>query len=204
VRLQVDGRPAVLRRYARGAVSRFPAARVGALCGLFALSGCSWLPSLPAIHSPFSAAPSAACPTAIILNPLRNTAVFAPGRRPEPENVAFYGVLDDVSSKCEFAGGSAHVALDVVVIGQRGPAPHGEGVDFDYFVAVTGPGRTILAKKPFAVHIDIPPGKLRAGVTDHIEETIPLGGNKPSNIEIVLGFQQSPEVLDFYRHFRGR
>jgi hypothetical protein len=204
VRLQVERRPAVLRRYARRAVSLLRAARAGALCGLLALSGCSWLPSVPEIHSPFAAAPGTPCPTTVILRPLRNTAVFAPGERPRPENVAFYGILDDVSSKCQYSGGNAKVTLDVVVIGQRGPAAEGDGADFDYFVAVTGPRRTILSKKPFPIHIAFVPGRTRGGVTDHIEETIPLAGHKPSELEIVLGFQQNPEVVDFYKHFRGR
>jgi hypothetical protein len=204
VRLQVDRRPAVLRRNPRGAVNLLRAARLGALCGILALSGCSWMPSLPAIHSPFSSAPGEPCPTTVILHPLRNTAVFPPGERLRPENVAFYGIFDDVSSKCEYSGGDARVALDVVVIGQRGPAAKSDAVDFDYFVAVTGPGGAILSKKPFSVHIALPQGRLRAGVSDHIEETIPLGGRKPNEFEIVLGFQQSPEVVYFYKHFRGR
>jgi len=179
-------------------------ARRGALVGLFALSGCSWLPSLPDIHSPFSSGPSEACPATVILHPLANTAVFAPGRPPEPGNVAFYGVLDDVSSKCDYSGDNLQVSLNVVVIGQRGPAARGDQVDLNYFVALTGPNRTILAKKPFAVHIAFAPGRPRAGVTDHIEETIPLAGHKPNTLEIVLGFQQSPAVVDFYRHFHGR
>ena len=182
------------------------AARAGALFGLLAVSGCSWLPSLPSVHSPFSSSAPAInpCPSTIILRPLANTAVFAPGRPPRPENVAFYGVLDDVSSKCDLAGDNAHVALDAIVIGQRGPAAKSDAVDLDYFVAVTGPGGAILAKKPFAVHIAFDNDKLRAGVTDHIEETIPLAGHKPSELQLVLGFQQSPEAVDFYKHFRGR
>ena len=39
---------------------------------------------------------------------------------------------------------------------------------------------------------------------DHIEETIPLAGRPASAVSIVLGFQQGPEVVDYYRHFRGR
>ena len=44
----------------------------------------------------------------------------------------------------------------------------------------------------------------RAGVTDHIEQTIPLGGRKGTDLSVIVGFQQSPEVVDFYKHFRGR
>ena len=44
----------------------------------------------------------------------------------------------------------------------------------------------------------------RSGVTDHIEETIALGGRQGTDLNIVVGFQQSPEVVDFYKKFRGR
>ena len=131
--------------------------------------------------------------------------MFAPGGRPQPASVAFYGILSDVDVKCDRAGDALRAALDVVVIGEKGPAAgKAGGVDLQYFVAVTGPDQAILSKRTFVVHIDIPPDAKRAGVTDHIEETIGLGGRAPGDLGIMIGFQQSPEVVDFYRHFRGR
>jgi hypothetical protein len=119
--------------------------------------------------------------------------------------VAFYGILSDVSAKCERSGDSLRASLDVVVIGERGPAAGGgTGVDLQYFVAVTGPNQAILSKRSFPVHIAIAADAKRAGVTDHIEQTIGLAGQAPGDLGIVLGFQQSPEIVDFYKHFRGR
>ncbi len=119
--------------------------------------------------------------------------------------VAFYGILSDVSVRCDQSGDALRASLDVIVIGERGPAAGGgTGVDLQYFVAVTGPGQAILSKRSFAVHIAIPANARRAGVTDHIKETIPLAGQRPGDLSIVLGFQQSPDVVDFYEHFRGR
>ena len=172
-----------------------------ALSGLVALSGCSWLPFSTASSGP----PAASCPSAAILRPLAQTAVFAPGAARQPMGVAFYGILSDVEAKCEQAGGALRAALDVVVVGERGPAGGKmDGLDVQYFVAVTGPDQAILSKRSFPVHIAIPADSRRAGVTDHIEETIPLTGVSPGGLNIVLGFQQSPEIVDFYRHFRGR
>jgi hypothetical protein len=91
-----------------------------------------------------------------------------------------------------------------IVAAERGPAAQGDVVDLNYFVAVTGPDQTILSKTPFAVRIVFDTPQKRAGVTDHIEETIPLGGRKGSHLTVNLGFQQSPEVVDFYQHYRGR
>jgi hypothetical protein len=46
--------------------------------------------------------------------------------------------------------------------------------------------------------------RLLKTVVGPIEETIPLTGRSPGELNIVLGFQQSPEIVEFYRHFRGR
>ncbi len=140
----------------------------------------------------------------MVLRPLSNTAVFGPAPERRPDNVAFYGVLSEADLKCEYSGDAMHITLDVVVVGERGPAAKGDAVDLQYFVAATGPDQTILSKKPFTVHIPFADSQKRAGVTDHIEDTVPLGGRKGSDLNVLLGFQQSPEVVDFYKHFRGR
>jgi len=69
---------------------------------------------------------------------------------------------------------------------------------------VTGPDQSILGKRQFPVRIAFDTSQKRAGVTDHIEETIPLGGRQGTDLTLDLGFQQSPEVVDFYKRFRGR
>jgi hypothetical protein len=179
-------------------VRRARAAAAAALVGLLALSGCSWLSSSSASKK------AEDCPTAVILRSLANTAVFGPGSDRRPDNVAFYGILSEADLKCEYTGGDVKIVLDAVIVGERGPAAQGDAVDLPYFVAVTGPDQTVLDKKPFAVRIAFEPTQKRAGVTDHIEETIPLAGRKPADLNVLLGFQQSPEVVEFYRRFRGR
>jgi hypothetical protein len=173
------------------------AANGAALLGLLALSGCGWFSSS-------SSKQAQACPSAVVLRPLSNTAVFGPAPERRPDNVAFYGLLSEADVKCEYTGDTMRITLDAVVVGERGPAARGDSVDLQYFVAVTGPDQAILDKKPLAVRIAFEPTQKRSGVTDHIEETIPLGGRKGADLNILLGFQQSPEVVDFYKHFRGR
>jgi hypothetical protein len=163
------------------------------------LAGCGWFSS----STPSKQAQ--ACPSAVILRPLRETALFGPERQRRPENVAFYGVLSEVDSKCDLGADSVKIKLDVIVIGERGPAAgKADGVDLTYFVAATGPDEAVLSKKSFTVHIAFEPNQRRTGITDHIEETIALGGRRASDLSVNLGFQQSAEVVDFYKHFRGR
>jgi hypothetical protein len=179
-------------------VSLAQIARGAALLSLLALAGCGRFSSSSTSNSP------QACPSAVILRPLANTAVFAPGTDPRPENVAFYGLLSEVGRQCEATGDAVRMTLEVIVIGQRGPVAKTDGVDLSYFVAVTGLNQQIISKKPFSVHIAFEPNELRAGVTDHIVETIALSGRKASDINLLLGFQQTPEAIEFYKHFRGR
>ena len=198
MRLQVDRRQAVLRRYAREPVKRPCAARSAVLMGLLAISGCGWLGSSSASK------PTEACPSAVILRPLANTAVFGPAPERRPDNVAFYGLLSEAEAKCVYSGDAVRLVLDIVVVAERGPAAKADSADFQYFVAVTGPNQAILSKKPFPVRIVFDTPQKRSGVTDHIEETIALGGRQGTDLDILVGFQQSPEVVDFYKKFRGR
>jgi hypothetical protein len=172
-------------------------AQGAALLGIIVLSGCGWFSSS-------SSKQTEACPSAVVLRPLSNTAVFGPAAERRPDNVAFYGILSEADLKCEFSGGAMKVALDVIVVAERGPAAKGDVVDLQYFVAATGPDQSIISKRPFGVRIVFDGPQRRAGVTDHIEETIPLDGRKGSDVNVLLGFQQSSEVVDFYKHFRGR
>lgn len=198
MRLQVDRRQAVLRRYAREPVKRPCAARSAVLMGLLAISGCGWLGSSSASK------PTEACPSTVILRPLANTAVFGPAPERRPDNVAFYGLLSEAEAKCVYSGDAVRLVLDIVVVAERGPAAKADSADFQYFVAVTGPNQAILSKKPFPVRIVFDTPQKRSGVTDHIEETIALGGRQGTDLDILVGFQQSPEVVDFYKKFRGR
>ena len=198
MRVQVDRGQAVLRRYAREPVRRRRTAPSAVLICLLALSGCGWF------GSSSGSKPTEACPSTVILRPLANTAVFGPAPERRPDNVAFYGLLSEADAKCVYSGDTMRLVLDIVVVAERGPAAKADSADFQYFVAVTGPDQAILSKRPFPVRIAFDTPQKRSGVTDHIEETIPLGGRKGADLSIVVGFQQSPEVVDFYKHFRGR
>ena len=173
----------------------------GAAClALALLAGCSfgWLPWS-------KKEPAEACPSVVVLQPLKQTALFAASREAAPQNVAFYGLIDEVDGRCDYGGGAVRLKLSVDVIGERGPAGRAaDALDLNYFVAVTGPGQRIVSKTPFRVHIVLPADKPRAGITDRIEETIPLRGVTGPELTVNVGFQQSREAVDFYRHFRGR
>jgi hypothetical protein len=143
----------------------------------------------------------------VILHPLANTAVFsptAPAGQLKPLDVAWYGILSDVSATCTMSGSTLHAALDNVIVAERGPAARGNDVDLSYFVSLTGPDQSILGKKSFSVHITVPDQAKRGGVSDHVEVAFSTGGRPLSDLNLTLGFQESPQAIEFYKNFRGR
>jgi hypothetical protein len=170
------------------------------------LASCSWVPFIGK-KSPDKAAAGPACPATVILHPLANTAVFNPGTPPDslkPINVAWYGIFSDISATCTMSGGTLHAALDNVIVAERGAAAHSNDVDLNYFVSLTGADQSILGKKTFSVHFTVPPNAKRGGVDDHVEIAFSTGGQPLSNLSLTVGLLESPEAVEFYKHFRGR
>ena len=183
----------------------YGAAALVAACALAFLASCSWIPF---VGKKKDAAPvNPACPITVILHPLANTAVFAPGATTgnlKPLNVAWYGIYSDIQATCSMSGGTLHATLDNVIVAERGPAARGNDVDLNYFVALTGADQSVLGKKSFAVHVTVPDNQKRGGVSDHVEVAFSTGGQPLSNLNITVGFQESPQAIEFYKNFRGR
>jgi hypothetical protein len=178
-----------------------PTVLAAAIVCVATLSGCGHIPFI----GKSSDESAAACPGAAVLKPLSQTATFTgPGNGMRPTDVVYYGILSEVDAKCVTNGDTVHASLDVVIAAERGPATKGDSVDLTYFLAVVGPGENILSKKSYGVRVEVPHDAKRAGMNDHIEADIPLGGQAAGALQIVAGFQQTPQTIDFYQHFRGR
>ena len=178
-----------------------------AFLGLALLASCSWVPFIGEKKTDGQGpAAGPACPIAVILHPLANTAVFSStattGLR--PLDVTWYGVFSDISVKCTMSGDTLHAVLDNIIVAERGPAGRGNDVDFSYFISLTAPDQTILGKKSFGVHVTVPPDAKRGGVSDHVEVAFATAGRPLSDLNITAGFQQPPQAIEFYKTFRGR
>jgi hypothetical protein len=181
------------------------AAALLAAFALAFLASCSWIPFVGKKKEEKPINP--ACPITVILHPLANTAVFnATGVQGElkPLNVAWYGIYSDIQATCTMSGSTLHATLDNVIVAERGPAARGNDVDLNYFVALTGADQSVLGKKSFSVHITVPAAEKRGGVNDHVEVAFSTGGQPLSNLNITVGFQESPQAVQFYKNFRGR
>lgn len=183
----------------------YGAAALLAAFALALLASCSWIPFVGKKKEEKPINPS--CPITVILHPLANTVVFSPTAVPgelKPLNVAWYGIYSDISATCTMSGGTLHATLDNVIVAERGPAAHSNDVDLNYFVSLTGTDQSILGKKSFSVHVTVPDKAKRGGVSDHVEVAFSTGGQPLSNLNITVGFQESPQAVEFYKNFRGR
>lgn len=171
------------------------------------LASCSWVPFVGKKSEKGGAAAGPACPIAVILHPLANTAVFRPGVGADlkPLDVAWYGIYSDISVSCTITGDTLHARIDNVIVAERGPAARGNDVDLTYFVSLTGAAdQAVLGKKSLGVHVTVPEKAKRAGVDDHVELAFSMRGRPVSDLNITAGFQQSAQDIEFYKNFRGR
>jgi hypothetical protein len=171
------------------------------ILGLSAVAACSWIPF---VGKKDSAPVAPSCPVAAVLHPLANTVAFAPGAEIKPPYVSWFGIFSDISAKCTLTGDTLHAVLDNVIVAERGPSARGNDVDLSYFVALTSADQTILGKKTFSVHVTVAPTEKRGGINDHVEVVFNTGGRALSDLDIMVGFQDTPDVVDFYKHFPGR
>jgi hypothetical protein len=189
-------------RQRRASAPRWRSAAVLAgMLGIMLVSACSYIPFVGKKKDE-PVAPS--CPVAAVLRPLANVPVFGPGPDRKPTSVAWFGIFSDVVVSCKVSGDTLHASLDNVIIAERGPAARGNDVDFDYFVALTGAGQAVLGKKVFSVHVTVPERGKRGGVTDHVEVVFNMAGRPVSDLNLSVGFQQTPDAVEFYKHYRGR
>jgi hypothetical protein len=181
--------------------TRRNAAAAIAVLGIMLVSACSWVPF---VGKKQDQPVAQSCPVAAVLRPLANTPVFGPGADRKPTNVAWFGVFSEVTVSCQVSGDTLRASLDNIIVGERGPAVRGNDVDFQYFVALTAANQTILGKKLFSVHVTVPERGKRGGITDHVEVAFNTGGRPVSDLNISVGFQQAPDAVEFYKHYRGR
>jgi len=183
----------------------YAAAALVAVFAAVLLTSCSWVPFVGKKKEEKPINP--ACPITVILHPLANTVVFSPSAPPgnlKPLNVAWYGIYSDIQATCTMSGSTLHATLDNVIVAERGPAARGNDVDLNYFVALTGADQSIFGKKSFSVHITVPDKEKRGGINDHVEVAFSTGGQPLANLNITVGFQESPQAVEFYKNFRGR
>jgi len=176
-----------VRSIGRG--SRLAAVALAAL-----LSGCSL----------FSKKDERACPRVEIVSDLSHIVKFRDGPGRDLNDVVYTARLDDVKSSCKYDKTGVTIEMTVSLLGDRGRAGLAlPTADATYFVAITDRNQNIVAKQIFTSKF-IFPDKGMAGIDDELVQRIPLAPTTPgSDHTLILGFQLTPEEIDFNAKNRG-
>jgi hypothetical protein len=164
-------------------VSRLAAAALVAL-----LSGCSL----------FSKKDERACPRVEIVSDLSRLVKFKDGPGRDLGDVAYSARFDDVKTGCKYDKTGVTIEMTVSLLAERGRA--GAGLpksDGTYFVALNHRAQNNIAKQLFTSSFEFPEKGL-AAINDELEQRIPLAPTAPgSDHTLILGFQLTPEAIDF-------
>ncbi len=127
---------------------------------------------------------------------------FADGSGELYSDIAYTGEITDVRIYCRYTDDhplAAEIEIDFAY--GKGPKATGDGHAYPYFVAVTRRNGKVLAKETFTSQADFR-GKTLTGKSELVDRiTIPRADGSISgvNFEVVVGFDLSPEQLEFNR-----
>lgn len=149
------------------------------------------------------------CPPASVIGEAASLTRFAAGRGTDLLDVDFRAEIADLRSACIYAkeeNGASKlvVAVAPTIIAARGPANEDRKADFQYFVSVIGPDRSILNKQLFPINVVFPGTNTRMETVQDdppVSIDLPAGADQDWRYEILLGLQLSEDEL---RYNRGR
>lgn len=148
------------------------------------------------------------CPRASIVDDLGTTLRFRDGPGRDLSDVVYAAQLRDITGECVYDRRGVRVDMNVVVLGERGPAAQAgsRSGEVEYFVAILDPRETILAKERFTSRLDFAAGQERVAIREELEQRIPLPqGVSAQDYRILVGFQMNPEEAELVRrHRQGR
>ena len=149
--------------------------------------------------------PQHPCPRAGILKDVQRLTKFLPGPGRDLTDVVFQVQLADVRTQCIYGTSGVKIDMLVDIAAERGPADKSRKAVFAYFVAISNPAGTILARERFTALIPFIPNVSRALAVEELEQMIPLPrGRSAENYRIIVGLQVTREELEFNRRPRQR
>ena len=121
-------------------------------------------------------------------------------------NIEFTGEMQGVRGLCRYVEADPiRMNMEIEMAFGRGPAATSDRQTYRYWVAVTRRGRAPIEKVYFDVDVRFPRGQQVVNVRETIDEiVIPRANEEVSgeNFEILVGFELTPEQLQFNREGR--
>lgn len=145
------------------------------------------------------------CPSVFILDDAKDLTKFKPGPGRDITDILFEAQIVNFVGDCDYDEGEAEIELSVQISVERGPANKGRQVAFDYFAAIPKFSGQAQGKSIFRVTGEFEGNRTRMLYQDDLTMTIPVKApTDGAALEIVLGFQLTPEELKFNRSRKQR
>ncbi len=151
-----------------------------------------------------------ACPNIVIVKDTAELTAFRPGAGRDLTDVVLDARIDQFDGSCETdlkpeRIGKVIVDLQLFFEAIRGPADNTREGKFSYYVAIGNRNGKILAKKVFSTEFEFEGNRNRISAAEELTQEIPLSsGDLGEDFDIFVGFQLSPEQLDYNRTKRAR
>lgn len=175
-----------------------------ALLGALSLGGCSSLFGPSEEEQAAALAAPARCPKVAVLREASEATQFRQGGGRDLTDVVSRAAVLDFRGGCRPGEGQVEVDFQLVLAAERGPAFDGRDAGYQYFVAVTDPDGQVLAKQVFDATLRFEEGQSRVGSVEDLHQRIPVAqGRRAQDYQVLVGFQLTPEQLEFNRSDRA-
>ena len=151
--------------------------------------------------------PPPPCPGVSILGDASEITLFAAGRGQDLTDVAYRASIERVAGSCVYnrAGDTVTSSVAARLVATRGPAAQLNEGTFVFFVAVVDKEQKILARERFDSTFTFEANQRQAAAVEEIEQIIPIRADlRGIDYEILVGFELTPEQLEFNRQERQR
>lgn len=146
------------------------------------------------------------CPLMGVLYDNARLVEFAAPNNQRYANIEFTGEMQGVRGLCRYVDSNPiTMSIEIDMAFGRGPASTADRQTYRYWVAVTRRGRAPIEKAYFDVDVRFARNEVVATRTEQIEHiVIPRANAETSgeNFEILVGFELTPEQLQFNRDGR--
>jgi len=146
------------------------------------------------------------CPLMGVLYDSSRLVEFAQPNNQRYSNIEFTGEMQGVRGLCRYIEEDPiAMSIEVDMAFGRGPASTADEQTYRYWVAVTRRGQAVIAKEYFDIDVRFPRDAQVVTRTERIEHiVIPRANAEVSgeNFEILVGFELTPEQLQFNRDGR--
>lgn len=174
--------------------SRRPLRVAAALCLAVTLAGCGLIGRKEALKP---------CPEFLIVGQGGELIKFVAGPGRDLTDVLFETKIVDFAGSCEHDDDTVSVTMSIDFSIERGPANRDRRAGFEYFVAIPKFYPAPQGKRVLPVRIEFKGNQTRIVFRDELELEIPLQpGEVGADYEVFLGFQLTPDELEYNRRRR--